>query len=156
MLEVLRFLLVQFRDQRALMMQTTDDDILTEYLEDAGFEKNIIQETFAWLNELANSVTEEFSICAPQAQSLRVLHEEEAHRLSPEAFGFIINLQNLKVIDSLTREVVINLLLALDVGMLYKEHVIWVVYMLMMHRQNDLVALWMEDLINEVPVSAYH
>lgn len=93
-----------------------DRDSLQSSLLEVGFTPQEIRKAFDWLDELA----ELRPACEPQTLDaggpIRVLAPQEREKLDPEAQGFLMFLEQQGVLSPAQRELVLDRVIALDVG----------------------------------------
>lgn len=135
-------------------INTPEDQILLEKdLSDAGFQKEEIKKAFSWLDELASrqgAMAEHSSVNAP---SMRVLTQHEQQRLDMETQGMLLYLEQTGILNSFTRELVIERAMALDVQELEAEDVKWIVLLVLLNQpgQESAFALMEEMIYNDTP-----
>lgn len=131
MLDVLVYLFETYMSRESDVL--TDQDELADALTQAGFYREDIYDAFNWLEALADLQDGEtapyFYETYPLA--LRVYTEEESRRLGIDCRGFILFLEQIQVLNFLTREMVIDRVMALDVKQLNQEELKWVVLMVL-------------------------
>ena len=133
----------------------TSQDVLTAELNQAGFSAIDINNAFSWLEDLS-------SICEQQDEnssgghkgSMRYLLPEERERLGPEAFGLMLTLENAGILDPLSREMVLERVMALEVDEMDLEQFKWVILMVLCNRQQPInediswTEAWVQDGIS--------
>jgi len=142
MLDVLIYLLEEYEND-----EESEREFLTNELVTAGFGSTEIGRAWGWLDELAEQMKSSNQITAfSKLHSTRVLSNFEKARLSTEAQSFLMELQNSVLIDTVTYELILDRLIALDSDTkeLNMEQVRWVVLMVAFNRAtqvNQFVAL---------------
>jgi len=141
---------------------TPDRDTLSQSLEEVGFSSREIERAFAWLDELAeqrqvaimnrpDSQTPASIPAFPTTQvpkSCRIFNAQELQRLDVDARGLLLYLENVGVLDPISRELVIDRLMALDAEEVAMEEVKWVVLMVLFNQPGqEANYAWMEDLM---------
>lgn len=105
--EILIYIMSEIRRNRNV---TTKLDILSESLIEKGYSESEISSAFSWLMDRLNNESEE--IIAKQEPSLsnsfRHLHEIEKAVISIEAYGYLIQLRELGIIDHLDLEQILE------------------------------------------------
>jgi Smg protein len=146
MFEVLMYLFENYMDG-SVALNADQETILSE-LEQAGFNRNEIGRALDWLDGL-NRVQETVKAgpnLTPQA--LRHYAPEECGRLSLEARGFLLYLEQLSILDPMTREVVIDRLMALDHREIDMGRIKWVVLIDLFNQPDKKSALsLLQDMI---------
>lgn len=127
-----------------------DRDSLQTSLLEAGFTPQEIRKAFDWLDELA----ELRPSCAPRELTaggpVRVLAPEECERLDPEAQGFLMFLEQQGVLSPAQRELVLDRVMALDVGEVDVEELKWLILMVLFNQPGEEAAYsWLENLMFE-------
>ncbi|AHF03176.1 hypothetical protein MARPU_04220 [Marichromatium purpuratum 984] len=149
MVDVLIYLYENYMDggERAPI----DPHVLEDELSEAGFNSDEIEQALRWLDELADEV--EAPQYVPQdlgyaADSLRVYAERECAKLSAEARGFLLALEQNGILDPLGRELVIDRLLATHLSQVTADEVKWVVLLVLLNRpgQEDAFSQ-MEEMV---------
>lgn len=114
----------------------------------AGFRKGEIQKAFDWLDELAwrqGALSEQEIASSP---SLRIYHESEQQRIGLELQGMLLYLEQMGILDPVSRELVIERALALETDELDAEDLKWIVLLVLLNQpgQESAFAL-MEELV---------
>ncbi len=115
-----------------------DQETLTLELSQAGFEHSMIDRAFDWLENLAQLC--ERNAAEPSAanqDALRHYTAEESERLGIEAQGLLLNLEQCGVLDPVSREMVIDQLMALGVDSIDLDHLKWVILMVLSNYCED-------------------
>lgn len=125
-----------------------DRDSLQHSLLEAGFTPQEITKAFTWLDELA----ELRPACEPReidaGGPIRVLAHEEREKLEPEAQGFLMFLEQQGVLSAAQRELVLDRVIALDVGEVDVEELKWVILMVLFNQPDQEAAYsWLENLM---------
>lgn len=108
-----------------------DQETLAQELSQAGFEHGMIDRAFDWLENLAQLCEQNPPAGAVKQDALRHYTAVEAERLGLEAQGLLLNLEQCGVLDPVSREMVINQLMALDEGSIDLDHLKWVILMVL-------------------------
>ncbi|MGQ8367036.1 DUF494 family protein [Glaciecola sp. 1036] len=138
----------------------TDQDELTDELIRAGFHHDEIYKALDWLEKLSElQQTEQTpylsSVILPS--STRVYTYNEQLRLDSQCRGFISFLENINVLDSSTREMVIDRVMELDSTEFCVVDLKWVVLMVLFNVPGKEKAYeQMEELLFEVPEGYLH
>jgi Smg protein len=125
-----------------------DRDSLQSSLLEVGFTPQEIRKAFAWLDELA----ELRPSCEPRTLDaggpIRVLAPQEREKLEPEAQGFLMFLEQQAVLSPAQRELVLDRVIALDVGEVDVEELKWVILMVLFNQPDQEAAYsWLENLM---------
>lgn len=146
MFEILMFLFENYMDG-SVALNADEDAIVTE-LEQAGYTKGEIGRALEWLDGL-NRV-QETADSAPQSTSLAMRHysPEESTRLGIEGKGFLLYLEQMGILDTMTREVVIDRLMALDAREVDVGRIKWVVLIALFNQPDKKAALsLLQDMV---------
>ncbi|PSJ42568.1 hypothetical protein C7I36_09830 [Zobellella taiwanensis] len=136
-----------------------DQEELADELTQAGFNKEEILKALAWLERLAElQETEATPACARSApDSFRIYTPEELYKLDTEGRGFLLFLEQIKVLDAESREIVIDRVMELDSPVIELDDLKWVVLMVLFNMPGGESAYHqLEDLIFEQPEGAVH
>ena len=128
MFEVLMYLFeaVNYSDNELMV----DRDDLTAELSDAGFRNTEILKALDWLDNLATLQNTEFpTLSSPN--SFRIYSKDEADWINAKCRGHILFLEQIKILDSQTRELVIDCLMKIDQPELEIEDLQWVILMVL-------------------------
>ena len=110
-----------------------DQDRLTDDLTDAGFEQDDIANALSWLEKLADyqeGLVEPIRMaCDPL--SMRIYTPEECQKLDADCRGFLLFLEQVRVLNLETREMVIERVTALDTREFELDDLKWVVLMVL-------------------------
>jgi len=95
-----------------------DTSKLTKTLQEVGFQKELIYEALAWL---ASILQQSEFLVEPTTSSTRMFNTIECSRLTPECRQFLSRLEEEKILNPKTREVVIQHMLYLNHRILNAE-----------------------------------
>lgn len=157
MLDVLIYLLEEYESEKDY---DNEREFLTHELVTAGFDSFEIGQAWGWLDDLAIQVeSTDHMVAFSKLYSTRVLSAHEKAHLSSDAQSFLAILQTSDLIDTVTYELILDRLIALECGAdeLNMEQVRWVVLMVAFNRVsavNQFVAL--EHLIFSDRDAALH
>lgn len=146
MFEVLMYLFENYMDG-SVALNADQDTIVTE-LEQAGFSHGEIGRALDWLDGL-NRVQETVQ-SGPQftPHAIRHYSPEECGCLGVEGRGFLLYLEQLSILDPMTREIVIDRLMALDNRELDLGRIKWVVLIALFNQPDKKSALsLLQDMI---------
>jgi Smg protein len=131
MVDVLIYLYENYMDgeEQPPVEQSDLEDELTQ----AGFSQSEIDKALRWLDELALGV-EAVRDHGPVSGSIRVYSELECEKLDLEARGMLMSLEHSGILDPVSRELVIDRLLAIDHPQVLVEEVKWVALLVLMNR----------------------
>lgn len=152
-LDVLMYLFEHYLDEDT--DGESDQESLKRELTRAGFPDSEISKAFEWLEGLtAEGESDDGE--TPRARagaSTRVYTREEAEKIDLEGRGFLVFLEQVGLLDVVSRELVIDRVMALDTDGIDLEQLKWVVLMVLFNQPgHEGMYAWMEDLVFE-PVS---
>jgi Smg protein len=125
-----------------------DRDRLNTELREAGFEGGQVAKAFDWLQELAANRDYSEDLPPPAQTSTRVYTFEEERKLDTECRGFLYFLEQAGVLDSSSRELVIDRVLALESDDIDIGQLKWIILMVLFNQPGQEQAfVWMEDLV---------
>jgi len=137
-----------------------DQDELTEELVRAGFHHDEIYKALAWLEKLAalqETDIKPYLSKGPTSFVTRVYTLDEELRLDVQCRGFLMFLEQINVLDSCTREMVIDRVMEIDSKEFCLEDMKWVVLMVLFNvpgKENAYAQ--MEDLLFEEQEGPLH
>lgn len=146
MFEVLMYLFENYMDGSVAL--NADQDTIVNELEQAGFHRNEIGRALDWLDGLSR--LQETIQSGPQYthHSIRHFSVEECEKISLEGRGFLLYLEQLNILDPMTREVVIDRLIALDNREIDLGRIKWVVLIALFNQPDKKSALsLLQDMI---------
>ncbi|MGL5727949.1 MAG: DUF494 family protein, partial [Plesiomonas sp.] len=110
-----------------------DQDILTDELSRAGFHQDDINKALIWLEKLAELQESDIKpyLLAPAPNTVRIYTQEEENKISLTGRGFLLFLEQIQVLDSDTREMVIDRVMEIESDELDLEDVKWVILMVL-------------------------
>lgn len=125
-----------------------DHDALRGQLVEAGFPDGQITKAFDWLEALARQRESAASGTTARNSSLRIFTAAETEKLSRDGRGLLLYLEQVGVLDSGARELVIERAMALDAEEIAAEELKWIVLMVLFNQPgNEEAFVWMEDLV---------
>ncbi len=146
MFEVLMFLFENYMDG-SVALKIDNADVTVE-LEKIGFDRYEIDRALGWLAGLIEVQTAVLAGPRLTSQALRYYLPEEAERLGVEGRGFLLYLEQLSIIDPITREIVIDRLMALDAREVDVARIRLVVLMVLFNQPDKKSALsLLQDMI---------
>jgi len=154
MVDVLIYLYENYMDGEE--QPPVDQGALEDELSRAGFTNAEIDKALRWLDELAEGV-ERPHYQEDRCGSIRVYTEDECETLDLEARGLLLSLEQSGILDPVSRELVIERLLAIDHPLVSLEDVKWVVLLVLMSRPGREDAFsQMEELVYSEAVTYLH
>ena len=155
LIEVLIFIYETYLDGEADAPE--DQTLLEQELAEAGFHKHEIKKAFNWLDELAwrqNSIAEQAMDASP---SIRIYTQQEQQKLDMEIQGMLLYLEQAGILNSISRELVIERSMALESQELEADDVKWIVLLVLLNQPGQETAFaQMEEMIyNDLPESCH-
>ncbi|MCB1770466.1 MAG: DUF494 domain-containing protein [Candidatus Competibacteraceae bacterium] len=143
MLDVLMYLFQSDIDQD-IDAEPDRESIQTELLA-AGFPSQEVRQAFDWLDSLVDRQ----SIPLPvNPGSCRIYIQAEQAWLDVECRGFLLSLEQSGILDSETRERVIDRVMALETEDIDLHQLKWIILMVLLNQPGQEEAYaWMEELI---------
>lgn len=132
---------------------------LNDELIKAGFNQGEIYKALDWLEQLADlQHSDETPYLNARADTaIRIYTQQECAVLDVECRGFLLFVEQIGVIDSVTREMVIDRMFALEKSHIYLDDLKWVVLMVLFNVPGKEQAYaQMEDLIFDEPTGYLH
>lgn len=124
------------------------EEVLMAELERVGFNSLTIDKALDWLDGLIQVQEQTAPITA--TESARVFTTQEAQKLGPEVIGFLLSLQNMNILNTITRELVIDRLMAIEEEDIDLPQVKWVTLLVLFNQPDEEAALaCMENLVLE-------
>ena len=145
-LDVLMYLFEHYLDEETEL--ESDQESLRAELVNAGFPEAEIGKAFAWLEGLTIENEEGGTVEIARVGSVRIYTADEMGRLDTACRGFLLFLEQVRVLDSLSRELVIDRVMALEDDEIDLDQLKWVVLMVLFNQPGHETAYaWMEDLV---------
>jgi len=130
-----------------------DQETLATELTQAGFPKGEISKAFSWLEGLAalREQDNRLPLCG-RADALRHYTAQEAEKLNSDCRGFILFMEQSGLLDTRTRELVIDRAMALEVEEIALDQLKWVILMVLFNQpgQEHAYALLEELVFDEM------
>jgi Smg protein len=142
--------------------EVPEREVLAQDLASAGFGEANVERALDWLADLAGERGRAHLSGLVEAgprrkPSLRLYSPAEMARLSAEARGLLLSLEEVGILNSTQRELVIDRLLALDVEDLSLEQLRWVVLMVLSSQPGqEQACARMETLVFDSDSSSTH
>ncbi len=134
-----------------------DRETLHTQLLEAGFHRTDIEHALGWLEGLADASRENGRHEAPLASSLRVFTGQEIEKLDLECRGFLLYLEQNRILTPPAREIVIDRVMALQTEEIDIEQLKWVILMVLFNQPGQEEAYaWMEELVFDHPAGYLH
>lgn len=157
MFDVLMYLFETYIHSDVELM--VDQDELAEELSRAGFHREEILKALAWLERLADLQDEKKSpaFFGSTIDSMRIYTREEVQKLNADCRGFLIFLEQIKVLSPSMREIVIERVMELDASEIELVDLKWVIMMVLFNIPGSENAyVQMEELMYDDPEGTVH
>lgn len=144
--DVLMYLFENYMDQSP--ESHPDQKQLAVELTEAGFRRGEIRKAFRWLDGLSAQQQPGGHDFRSDSSAMRHYTLLEARKLDSQCRGFILTMEQNGALDAVTRELVIERAMALDLDEITLEQLKWVVLMVLNHQpgQEHAHAL-LEDMV---------
>ncbi len=104
--EILAYIMTEIRGQKS---NPDKLELISRDLLQRGYSQHEISFAFSWLFERYNGESEEvFGISPASRNSFRVLHELEKAVIAPEAYGYLLQLKQLRLLNDVEVESIIE------------------------------------------------
>ena len=152
MVDVLIYLYENYMDGED--QPPVDQDLLEEELSEAGFSNAHIHKALHWLDELAEGLDAPGYHAIEAGRSMRIYNAQECERLDLGARGLLLFLEQIGILDPISRELVIERVLAIDHTFVAVDEVKWVVLLVLLNSpgQEDAFARMEEMIYDDAPV----
>lgn len=128
---------------------------LKQELDKAGFAEKDIERALEWLDGLSGDQVG--NVAQATARAVRIFNSQEVLRLDTDVRGYLLYLENVGILSTAQREVVIDRLMALEADEIDIDQVKWVVLMVLFSQPGQESAYaQMEDLVFEEQSDALH
>jgi Smg protein len=145
-LDVLMYLFENYLDED-IQIHDNQDTIKVE-LSEAGFSNSEITKALGWLEELADLRDHPVRLSTITAQSSRIFTENELDKLDTACRGFLLFLEQVGVLDHISRELVIERVMALEMNDIDLDTLKWVILMVLFNQPGSEAAYaWMEGMV---------
>ena len=127
-----------------------DQDELEDELLRAGFHQKDIYKALNWLEELAalQQTDAQSAISTSAATSMRIFTAQEMERLDLESRGFLLFLEQIKVLTPDIREMVIDRVMGLETNEFELDDLKWIILMVLFNVPgNENAYTLMEELL---------
>lgn len=149
-LDVLMYLFENYMDDDDDTTMDLDPETLKHHLSEAGFLNTEINKAFTWLEDLAVMQEHGGTHSVLASRSIRVYNPIEEAKLRVECRGFLLFLEQMGVLNSISRELVIDRIMALESPDIDLDEVKWVVLMVLFNQPGlEEAFTWMEDMVLE-------
>lgn len=144
-LDVLMYLFENYMDDET--EEQPDQESLKVELLRAGFPNGEIDKAFDWLEGLAAVQDVQPYQDGIPANSVRVFTKLEMEKLDVEARGFLLFLEQVGALDPVSRELVIDRVMALE-DQIDLDQLKWIILLVLFNQPGQEAAFaWMEELV---------
>ena len=131
-------------------------ETLLEELVEVGFDHSDVEKAFDWLADLPTS-SEDLQLTSPQLATTRVDSEAEIKKLDLQCQGYLLELEQMGILTPVSRELVIDRLMALEADEINIEQLRWVCLIVLYNLSgSDVPYNWLEDVIMDLSSSHIH
>ncbi|WP_428771983.1 DUF494 family protein [Vibrio sp.] len=148
MMDILMYLFETYIHSDAELQ--VDQDELEEELLRAGFHQKDILKALTWLEDLAalQHSDRQYAISVGNARSTRIYSGSEMERLDMECRGFLLFLEQVSVLTTETREMVIDRVMGLETNEFELDDLKWIILMVLFNVPgNENAYTLMEELL---------
>lgn len=157
MMDILMYLFETYIHNDSELM--VDQDELEDELLRAGFHQEEIYKALDWLEDLAalqNSDTRT-AITMSAATSTRIYTAQEMNRLDVKSRGFLLFLEQVNVLTTETREMVVDRVMGLETNELLLDDLKWIILMVLFNVPgNENAYTMMEELLYTAETGVLH
>ena len=147
--DVLMYLFENYMEDEIEMLP--DSDVIRTELLEAGFESCEVNKAFDWLDSLSLQRT----IKPTVAPAFRIFCAQEIAKLDLECRNLIMFLEQNGILNSASREIVIDRAMALENEEISMDKLKWIVLMVLLSQPDEEIAFSrMEDIVYDL-VPAY-
>ncbi|GLT13345.1 MULTISPECIES: DUF494 family protein [Vibrio] len=156
MMDILMYLFETYIHSDADLM--IDQDELEDELLRAGFHQQEIYKALNWLEGLAAlQQGERLDMATSSASSTRIFTQEEMLRLDVSCRGFLLFLEQVQVLTTETREMVIDRVMGLETQEFSLDDLKWVILMVLFNVPgNENAYTQMEELLYSTEQGLVH
>lgn len=153
--DVLMFLFENYIGDDTEQVEEPVRDTVQIRLEELGFQPMAIDKAFDWLEDLA-VMQDEGDYAQLSSDSSRILSAAEQNLLDTESQGFLSYLEQTGILSPLTRELILDRVLALDTHVDI-EQLKWIVMIVLFnHPGEENAYAWMESLVFDQGLDYIH
>ena len=127
-----------------------DQEALTSELTEAGFARGEISKALSWLEGLSQARDQTAELASAGNGGMRHYNVLERKKLDERCRGFLLQMETAGVLTSVTRELVLDRVMALEIEEMTIEQLKWVMWMVLFHQPGQEHAYnVLEDLVFE-------
>ena len=143
MYEVLVFMFENYFSNHALH----EENVIEQELAAAGFDESAISNAFDWYNQLKVMMKQPVASQMEYVQCSRMFAEAELDKIDTESLGFLLFLEQAKVINSSERDMIMDRAMALNGKTVNLEQTRWITMMAMWSDGREKDYLFVEDAV---------
>lgn len=127
--------------------ETLDDAVMEQELSAAGFEQDDILGAFDWFQQMQSMFSAPLFDYSHEKTAIRIFSSNECKRINTESLGFLVFLQQAKVINDVERDLIVERAMALDTNRLGIEEMRWITMMALWSQGRDKDYSFVEDAL---------
>ncbi|SON51272.1 DUF494 family protein [Vibrio tapetis] len=157
MMDILMYLFETYIHSDAELM--VDQDELEDELVRAGFHQKEIYKALNWLEELAalQESDGQSAITTNSTTSVRIYTNTEMHRIFMKCRGFLLFLEQVGVLTTETREMVIDRVMGIETSDFHLDDLKWIVLLVLFNVPgNENAYTQMEELLYTTETGILH
>ena len=143
MYEVLVFMFENYFSNHTL----PEENVIEQELAAAGFDESAITNAFDWYNQLKTMMNQPVKPQMAYLQCSRMFAEAELDKIDTESLGFLLFLEQAKVINSSERDMIMDRAMALNGKTVNLEQTRWITMMAMWSDGREKDYLFVEDAV---------
>ncbi len=147
--DVLMYLFENYMDEDADIDQ--DQETLANELVKAGFPRGEISKAFSWLEGLSDlRQRDTIPLAGGVPGSIRHYSQAEGAKMSAECRGFVLAMEQRGVLDTGTREMVIDRVMAIETEEIELDQLKWIILLVLFnHAGHEQAYTIFEDMVFE-------
>jgi Smg protein len=127
-----------------------DQEALASELAEAGFARGEISKAFSWLEGLSQARDQGTALLSAGHGGMRHYNPLERKKLDERCRGFLLQMETASVLSPITRELVLDRVMALEIEEMSLEQLKWVMWMVLFNQPGQEHAYnVLEDLVFE-------
>lgn len=132
-LDVLMYLFENYLDEEDVL--SNQDNLEVELME-AGFETQKIERAFQWLESLGER-RENSAFPAVESSAFRIYNADEIQKLDIECRGLLLFLEQVGILDSTQREMIIDKVMDLGSDEMNLSELKWVILIVLLNQETS-------------------
>lgn len=143
MFEVLVFMFKNYFTDQGML----DDVTIEQELSAAGFEQDDILGAFSWFHDMKSMFNKPAFDYSHEKTAIRIFTATETKVINTESLGFLIFLQQAKVINDVERDLIVDRAMALNTTKLGIEEMRWITMMALWSQGRHKDYSFVEDAL---------